>query len=156
MQRELPVCLPRSSADRLHVLPPPLPADDPAAKQQWVHALGWWCQDGERLRAVEAMYAAYCSAMRDRSILSYAEHAPAEQPAAAGAAAGPGALIEGSAGSSGGGSGGVSGEAGALALAMGVAVAGQPLGAQQQQQPQGAKKGWKGWGASKVQSPLRI
>ncbi|KAL4449510.1 hypothetical protein ABPG77_007154 [Micractinium sp. CCAP 211/92] len=51
-------------------------ADDPAAKQQWLHALGWWCQDGERLAAIDAMYTAYCQAMRDRSCLEYAEQAP--------------------------------------------------------------------------------
>ncbi len=53
-----------------------MPADDPAAKQQWLHALGWWCQDGERLAAIDAMYTAYCQAMRDRSCLEYAEQAP--------------------------------------------------------------------------------
>lgn len=51
------------------------PADDPAAKQQWLHALGWWCQDGERLAAIDAMYSAYCGVMRDRSCLEYTEQA---------------------------------------------------------------------------------
>ena len=30
-------------------------ADDPAAKQQWLHALGWWCEDGEKLAAIDVM-----------------------------------------------------------------------------------------------------
>lgn len=35
--------------------PPATAADDPSAKQQWLHALGWWCQDGEKLAAIDAM-----------------------------------------------------------------------------------------------------
>ena len=94
------------------------------------------------------MYAAYCSAMRDRSIISYAEHAPTEQPAAGGAAGAEAAgVVEGSAGT---GGSGVSREPGALGLAIEVA-AGHALSSQQLQQ-QAGRKGWKGWGASKVQS----
>lgn len=112
------------------------PADDPASKQQWLHALGWWCQDAEKLRAVEAMYGAYCEAMRDRSILEYAEQAP---PGGAGSH-GPAAAED--AGGGGGSEAGPDGQALALVAATG-------------EQRQAKQRGWKGWGASKVQNMRR-
>ena len=32
-------------------------ADAPAAKQQWYHALNWWCVANERVHAVQEQYA---------------------------------------------------------------------------------------------------
>ena len=74
------------------------------------------------------MYEAYCSAMRDRSIQEYAEAAP---PAG-------GAAIEAQAA---GGEG-----AGGSAAAADKAAA---------EARQGKPRGWKGWGAHKVQSMRR-
>ncbi len=120
------------------------PTDDPNSKQQWLHALGWWCQDGEKLRAVELMYGAYCQAMRDRSVLEYAELAP---PGGAGAGGSYGAAASSEDGSAGGGGGSqAGGEGQALALAS-VAAA--------EEQRQGKHRGWKGWGASKVHTMRR-
>lgn len=51
-----------------------LPAEDPASKQQWYHALSWWCEGGgaaARGAAVEALYAAYCSLMAQCTALEY-------------------------------------------------------------------------------------
>ncbi|PSC67060.1 testis-expressed sequence 2 -like, partial [Micractinium conductrix] len=75
-------------------------ADDPASKQQWLHALGWWCQDSERLAAIDAMYAAYCQSMRDRSLLEYPEHVPQLEGGGepAGGAAGEAAQVAGGGG----------------------------------------------------------
>lgn len=49
------------------------PEAEPAAKQEWLSALSWWCEGGERVRAVEALYYAYCAAMRERTCLEYAQ-----------------------------------------------------------------------------------
>jgi hypothetical protein len=47
-------------------------AEDPASKQQWYHALAWWCEGGqERGTAVEVLYAAYCTLVGQRSALEY-------------------------------------------------------------------------------------
>ena len=46
-------------------------ADAPAAKQQWYHALNWWCVANERVHAVQEQYAAYCDAMQQRTSLPY-------------------------------------------------------------------------------------
>ena len=83
------------------LLPPhPCATDDPASKQQWLHALGWWCQDSERLAAIDAMYAAYCQSMRDRSLLEYPEHVPQLEGGGepAGGAAGEAAQVAGGGG----------------------------------------------------------
>ena len=80
-------------------------------------------------------YAAYCEAMRDRSILDYPEHAPRwgaadEHPASGGAPAG-----EGPGGSS------------------GAVTAGSAAAHEQQAggEAKAGKRTWKGWGASKMQ-----
>jgi hypothetical protein len=108
-------------------------ADDPASKQQWQHALGWWCQDADKLRAVEAMYDAYCQAMASRSILDYPQQVPPADDASSGS------LVAGGEGAS--QAEGAAGNSKALVLA----------GAEQKS----AKKGWKGWGAGKMQSMRR-
>eukprot|EP00887_Chlorella_sp_A99_P003929 scaffold11.g3929.t1 len=56
-------------------------ADEPASKQQWLHALRWWCEGGERVRAIEALYLAYCTAMRERTCLEYAHQVEGEEGA---------------------------------------------------------------------------
>jgi hypothetical protein len=48
-------------------------APEAAAKQEWATALGWWCDGNKRrIRALEAIYSAYCLSMKKRSIIEYA------------------------------------------------------------------------------------
>jgi len=48
-------------------------APEAAAKQEWATALGWWCDGNKkRIRALEAVYSAYCLSMKKRSIIDYA------------------------------------------------------------------------------------
>jgi hypothetical protein len=48
-------------------------APEAAAKQEWATALGWWCDNNmQKIRALEAVYSAYCLSMKKRSILEYA------------------------------------------------------------------------------------
>lgn len=49
-------------------------APEASQKQEWVVALGWWCQNTlEKERDLESSYAAYGAYMRDRSVLEYAQ-----------------------------------------------------------------------------------
>ena len=54
-------------------------ASDPAAKQQWLHALSYWCRGGERLRSVEKTYAEFCAVAEKRSLIPFITETPPPQ-----------------------------------------------------------------------------
>ncbi|GAB4822481.1 hypothetical protein N2152v2_009527 [Parachlorella kessleri] len=102
-------------------------AEDSASKQQWYHALSWWC-DGGALRGgtIAGLYAAFCSLMAQRSALDY----PQEE-----------SLQRGDPASAVGDSGSSGTEANSTAIIGGQVAARGGAG----------RRTWKAWGAQKMQ-----
>lgn len=46
-------------------------AGDPASKQQWLHALSYWCEGGLRLRKIGDNYSAFCAAVQQKNLLPF-------------------------------------------------------------------------------------